>query len=681
MVSPLNFVPTQASRPEEFNPKTLIEKVREGYVESADDAYSNRAAIETKMDFFRSFQHKLRQRPRDTGFLQIDDRVEAETIPLLRATMRQEVALFTKNLPKFSLLPRGSGVLQRYQAKLAESFVNSLVTCYPAFFEAIYYGRLLAGITGLAWIKTFWDPEDRTLAPVLGGTTWEYVSRLDAFPNIRCATEKDIYRMYHRKVMPLERAIEMFPVDFEGQPIRPEDFGYNDFRHTSFLSDSQAPFSGTSRTRASTPVEIVEVWMKPSRRLPEGGFIAFTGGKLLSVPVAGGEDGSPEMLTLPDGYWPWTKIMGLNKVPGKLAADGLLHDLIPMQMTINRYASSIKEAVVNSSQNWLLAPREANIQVDDLDDMSGTVIFHDQAWKPAWEQAPGPSAAVMQALDKNTEWYNLTSTQLDAARGVTADNNAKLMAVQSELATALHGPDLTLWANTELAGLCKNTLAAFSNNATEEHYLAMLGPNQQPVFHVFDPETFHPNYQFVIVPGMEAPVSREAQEAKLLEAANAGVFEDTIAAKRARTKMKWLQVDEDTHDPKSVHTSRAEMEQVLFVMSGIAPTLLDRDDDEAHLDTHEPFSVTPEFLGMPPELQQAFLEHMQGHQMQFALKQQNFAGQQQLLGGGKQQPGPAPDRPGTETPWSGGASPGGSETSGDEFSAGEIASKQGPASA
>lgn len=680
MTSPLIYIPTEDAQPAAFDPRALISKVKEGFVEAADEAHASRQQIETKMDFFRGFQHRMRRSPQQNAFLQVDDRVEFETIPLLRATMRQEVALFTRNLPKFSLLPRGSGVLQRYQAKLAESFVNSLVTCYPAFFEAIYYGRLLAGITGLAWIKTFWDPEDRTLAPTLGGPSWEYVNRLDAFPNIRCATEKDIYRMYHRKVMPLERALELFPTDYEGKPIQPEEFGLNDYRHTSVLSDAQAPYSGTSRTRSSTPVDILEVWMKPSRRLPEGGFIAFSGNRIISVPTVGGADGSPEMLTLPEGFWPWTKILGLNKVPGKLAADGLPHDLIPMQMTINRYASSIKEAVVNSSQNWLLAPREANIQIDDMDDMSGTVILHDQAWKPSWEQAPGPSAAVMQALDKNTEWYNLTSTQLDAARGVTADNNAKLMAVQSELATALHGPDLTLWANTELAGLCKNTLATFSENATEEHYLAMLGPNQQPVFQVFDPETFHPNYQFVIVPGMEAPVSREAQEAKLLEAANYGIFEDTLAAKRARTKMKWLQVDEDMHDPKAVHTSRAEMEQVLFVMSGIAPTLLDRDDDEAHLDTHEPFSVTPEFLAMPPDLQQQFLEHMQGHQMQFALKQQNFAGQQQLLGG-KGTPGPEPDRPGTETPWSGGASPGGSETSGDEFSAGEIAAKQGPGAA
>lgn len=675
----LNYIPQPENQPASIDPRTIVEKLETGYVEAAQEAHMDRDAIQIKLDFYRSFHHRMRRHPRETGFVQVDDAVEFETVPLVRATMRQEVALFAKNLPKYSLLPRGTGVQARMQARMAEQYINGLVTCYPAFYEAIFYGRLQAAITGLSYIKTGWDEEDSTLGPLSGGPSWEYISRLDAFPNVRVAVEKDVYRMYHRKVLPMERALELFSEDWEGRRLTESDFSMGDFRYENQLSQANGVYTGRGSTKESTPVEIIEVWMKPSKRLPLGGMVAFSGRTILAMPIAM-EGGAPLSLALPDGYWPWTRVTGLNKVPGRYAADGLMHDLIPMQMTINDYFSNIKEAAVNSSQNWLLASKQSEVVADDTRNVSGTIIFYEQNFKPEWQQAPGPNQGIMAALDQLVQRYSDTSTQLDAARGVTNEANAKLVAVQTELSTALHGPDLTIWANSELAALCKNTLAAVAANATEEHYLAILGPNNQPGFTQFDPEVFHPNYQFVVIPGFEAPASREAQEAKILEAATAGLFADTPDAKRARSKMTWLQDAGDLNDPKEYHRRRVEMEQVLFVTQGIVPTLLDRDDDETHLDADETFSISPEFLAMPPELQDQYLLHMQGHQVQLQAKQSIYAGQAATLsaGAGPAKPGPEAEPAGAETPWSGGASTGGSETSGDEFSAGEIAQEQGP---
>lgn len=674
MTSPLNLVPNPENRPEDFDPTQLIEKVKDAYNEAAEEAHRDQDAIEIKMDFFRSYQHRQRRADGDRGiFVQADDRVEFETIPLIRPTLRQAVALFTKNLPKFSLLPRGSGVLQRYQARIAEHFINGLVSCYPSFFETLYFGKLMAEITGLAWVKTFWDDESEVLG-INGGPAWDYVSQLDAFPNVRAARERDIYRMYHKKVMPLERALELFQEDWQGKPLDESSFDAGDPRYSNRLDMAGITDFSRGQNRGSTPVTIAECWLKPTKKFPLGGMIAWSGNTILALPHVGGERGEPVQLSLPDHYWPWTKLVGLNKVPGRLAADGLTHDLIPMQMTINDYASNIKEASVNSSQNWLMASRMAEVSADDMDNVSGTIIYYNQGHEPQWQQAPGPNQGIMGALDYIMQRYGDVSTQLDAARGVTSESNAKLIAVQTELSTALHGPDITMWANSELASIGKNTLAAVAANANEEHYLIMLGPNQKPAFEAFNPEIFHPNYQFVVVPGMEAPASREVQEAKILEAAGQGVFEDTPAARLARSKMRWLQSEEDTNDPKAAHMARVEMEQLLFVMSGIVPTLLDRDDHDIHLAQDEPFSLSPEFLEMPPELQEAYLEHMQMHQMELMKKQQLFAQQKMTLDAGESAtPGPPPEQPGAETPFSGGASPGLDETSADVPAAAEIA--------
>jgi hypothetical protein len=677
VTSPLNFIPREENAEEVFDPSSMIEKIKEGFDESAEEAYRERASIEIKMDFFRGYQHRQRgDDGRRDSFVQADDRIEFETIPLIRPTMRQAVALFTKNLPEFSLLPRGSGVRERYQARLAESFVNGLVTCYPAFFESLYYGKLLAEITGLAWLKTYWDAES-DVTGALGGPQWDYVSRLDAFPNVRSVREKDIYRMYHKKMMPLERALEAHPTDWMGNPLDDSAFSMADARYNNYLDQSQEAWGYRGVNRGSSPVEIVECWIKPSRKFPLGGMIAFSGSTILALPYVGGEHGQPPSLSLPDGYWPWTKFLGLNKVPGRLAADGLAHDLIPMQMTINDYASNIKEASVNSSQNWLMASRMANVTADDMDNVSGTVIYYEQNHMPEWKQAPGPNQGIMGALDYIMQRYGDVSTQLDAARGVTNDSNAKLIAVQTELSTALHGPDLTIWANSELAGVAKQTLAAISANATEEHYLIMLGPNKKPAFSQFDPSVFHPNYQFVVIPGMDAPASREVKEAKILEAAAAQMFDDVPAARRARAMIPWMQGDEDTTDPKQAHLARVELEQLLFITQGVVPTLLDRDDHETHLEQDEPFSISAEFLEMAaanPELAQQYLDHMMGHQMELQKKQMIFAQQTATLsGGGSDKPGPEEEPPGAETPFSGGASPGLEETSGDTPPAAEIA--------
>jgi len=654
-----------------FDPVELLEKADRDYTEAAENAHVARVEVEIKLAFYRGQQHRLRRHPRDWEGRQPDDRVEFETINLIRPTLRQEVALFTKNLPKISCLPRGTDVVRRYQAQQAERFVNGLATCDPEFAESLYDARLLASITGGAWHKTTWDPNKFTLgAP--GAPTWEAISRLDAFPNPRAVNSRTIYRMYHQKLMPREVATELYPVDWEGKKIDPSEFDLSEARWPNFGDESQTPAMRGGRSIDTQPVRIVECWLKPSPRYPYGGFIAFTGKRIIALTLAA--DGTP---SLPDGYWPWVLVTGLNKTPGRLIPDGLAHDLIPLQMTINRYASSMKEATMLSSQNWLLASNQANIQMDDLDDMSGTVIKYEQAFEPKWVQAPGVNQGTLQALERQMAYYDQVSTQLDAARGITnGENNAKLMAVQTELGSTIHSPDLTRWANSELAVMYKNTLSCVSANATEQHYLALLGPNSAPTFKAFDPEVFHPEYAFVYVPGFDAPQSREVQEAKIMEGATAGLFEDTPAAKRARLKMRWMSDEQDQVDPKSAHLERVRQEQILLVTQGVLPTLLDRDDDETHLDEDEPFSISAEFLALPPELQQAYLEHMQLHQQQLILKQQGYASQAATLGGGASAPGDVPpgqeEQRGAETPWSGGGEQPGSETTGDEFSASEI---------
>ena len=685
------------------SPGQLLAKATRFYTEAADYAQRDRPELDLKLRFFRSIQHRIRRRRRnvDYGFdvENPDDRVAFETVPLLRATIRQAVALFLADLPRLSVVPRGSGVVARKQAQLAERLVNGMTTCYPELFESLYEAKLLAEITGGAWHKTFWDAEsfEDGASPEgvpLGAVAWEALSRLDVFRDPRAQRPRKVRYLAHRKCMPREQAAEVYKTDYIGNPIKPEDFTVLGARHPNPLSQQQSDHLGPTKNSDNELVEIIEFWIQRSRNFPHGGLIVFSGGKILAMPMVEAAPGAgtmiqiPEMeapltLAMPDDYWPWVYIRGLNKVPGKFDPDGLAQDLIPLQVTINHMMSRIREGVNLSSQNYLTASRDANIDVDNLDNIDGTVVLHDGQLPPQFIQGPGPHQGTMAALADAKESYNTVSTQLEAGRGITnGQANAKLLAVSQELGRTIHSPDIAMSMNGEIAPIFKNNLACMSANYTPDRFVRMLGPNDQPLTQLFDPAIFHPGITLVFIPGQAPPPSRELFESKIMEAATAGLFEDTPAAQRARDKIRWMKDGDDALDPKSAHTERVEMEQVLFITQGIPPTLLQADDDAIHLQHDEAFLVSAEFLSMPPELQQVYQEHVQGHQIQLATKEGMYSASAAALGGkagpsapppgGAGPAGPADGR-GAETPFDGGAKNTPDASSADVPSAGNMA--------
>ena len=670
-------------------PAKLLAKATSTYQEAADYAQRDRDELALKLRFFRSIQHRLRRRRRNTDYgpdvEQPDDRTAFETIPMIRATIRQAVALFLADLPRLSVIPRGSGIVARKQALLTERFCNGLTTCYPAFFEALYETKLMSEITGGAWFKTFWDPnsyEDGSAedGSPLGMVDWASCSRLDVFRDPRAQSPRKCRYLFHRKVMPRSQAVENYPFDFEGNPLDPGSFTKLGMKHPNPLSEAQNVVLGPAKDSDNELVEVVEFWLNRSRRFPKGALIVFTGGKLIAMPT----DEATGQFSLPDNYWPWTYVRGLNKVPGKHDPDSLLQDLIPLQVSINHMMSRIREGINISSQNYLTASRDANIDVETLDNMDGTVVFHDGQLSPQFLQGPGPHQGTMLALGDAKESYNLVSTQLEAARGITnGQANAKLLAVSQELGRTIHSPDIALWANSELGMIFRQTMHAFAANFTPERFVRLLGPNDAPMMSLFDPSIFDPDAALVFIPGNAPPPSRELQEAKVLEMATAGLFEDTPAATRARSKIAWLRDAASTPDPKPFHTERVEMEQILFLTQGIAPTLLEGDDDVIHLEHDEAFIVSAEFLSMPSELQALYHQHIQMHQIQLATKEGMFAQSQATLGGkggpaggppAASSGGPADGRgPGAESPFDGGAKQGQNASTASVPSSGEMA--------
>jgi hypothetical protein len=671
--------------------KALLGKLTYSYQEAADYAQRDRNELDLKLRFFRSIHHAPKRRRRSADYSlfeeQPDDRVAFETIPLIRPTIRQAVALFLADLPRLSIIPRGSGVVQRKQAQLAERFVNGMTTCYPQLYEALYEAKLGAEVFGGHWLKTFWDPFDFEDGATPEGTpkgnvAWLALSRLDVFRDPRAQNPRKVRYVHHRKVMPLGQALEHYPVDIFDEEMKPGDFTILGAKHPNPLSEMQSSQFSTSKTNENDLVEIIETWVQKSPKYPNGGFIMFTGGRILALPLA--EMQSPEMteesassislagalpLSLPDGYWPWTYIRGLNKVPGKFDSDGLLNDLIPLQVTINHYMSRIREGVNLSSQTFWTASREGNVNVEHMDSMDGSILMHDGMFAPSYVQGPGPHQGTMLALDKALEIFNGVSTQPEAARGLTnGQANAKLLAVQQELGRTIHSPDVSMMANGEVAQIYKQTLSCVSANYTPDRFVRMLGANDQPVVHLFDPAIFDPNIGMVFIPGQAPPQSRELQEAKIMEGMAAGLFGDDAAAMRARSKIRWLRDSDEALDPKPAHTERAEMEQVLTMPTpefpeGIPPTLLGADDDNIHLTHHEPFIISAEFLSLTPQMQQFWQDHVAGHQMQLAIKEGQYAQSASMLGGGGAGgPGgaqaggpPGSDGRGAESPQDGGS--------------------------
>lgn len=679
MSTPLDLQPIeqdQAAASVEEKPVKLNEQAVLEVKNDIDDLYNDASGLAKRREmrfteniaFFRGYQWGVPLRDGlYENFADIDPRVEAEVNNFIAGAVRTDVARAFRNPINFSVISAKDTAIGRVRARNTELLSRSLLRAGILPFEELFEARTAASIFGAAWLKVLWNPYKGRTNPLKnpafeGDVDWQYVSMMDAFPDPRATNaRRDLRYMFHRKWIPVVTCEDMWPEDVFGKPTEGRWFMKGSRSHFEVMSNQE--FSpDNSGNSGNELAEVIEFWEKPTNKYPLGRFLVYSGDVVVHI--------GP----LPYEF-PWILINGPNKAPGTIYSDGLVHHLKSIQRSINLAASKAREAVNITLNPPLLVDEDSGVTEDSFENIIGTVVrFRERA--PQWMVPPNIAGMLDEYQAHLQKVFSDVSTYSDVAGGrpPAPGTSARAIAYMAELNEGVHVPDDILFENVVIDALTL-ALQICRDNYEDGRLLKIIGEHNKIGGKAFKAQDYDFNVELVIDPFSPRSLSPAVKRAEISEFFQLQLFNDAQRpdAATARKLMSIQSEESSTLDIHHAHTRRAEDEDVAFGMIAAGdmsiqpPQVLPQDNDDVHLECHEHTSVT-EWLSWPPEVQNAFMQHVSMHEYQRAMKLGTFSTEQGMLapgkgGGGGGSSSPAggsmtnTGSPGAESPADGGHSP------------------------
>lgn len=153
------------------------------------------------------------------------------------------------------------------------------------------------------------------------------------------------------------------------------------------------------------------------------------------------------------------------------------------------------------------------------------------------------------------------------------------------------------------------------------------------------------NCNVIIDPASSVPKMKAAEQAKLMELAQLGVLnlEDPSNKKEFLDRLDILGFDGGYgRDANRAKFENDQLDQLANDPNGRRPVRLECDNDDIHIAIHEDRQKEPSFEELPPEVQQAYLMHINEHKMAKDEAQHQQMMQAAMMGmpPGPQQPNP-----------------------------------------
>ncbi len=660
--------------------RAQVERWRAEAEEMLEDAVASQrfkfAEATENMAFYRGLQFGQATR---LGFYAEDsaDGEEREVRNYIAPTVGSLAAARLRAMPNLKVTANSSDIGSITKARFQERLLRSFRYNGVHDIEEFYKAEIKRAVHGAVWLKTYWDPNrgkatrqpryaqgpNGELIPqvdAFGVQKWwhafegeivtEHYDIIDVLPDPHATRPSEVRHIFHRKLVPLDRALDRFSYDAFGRKLSVKDFDQNQGYFEVFERDAvendakhfESSLGGTkpARAQANQLARIVEFWVKPTNEFPRGGLLVYSGNTVLAA--------SP----LPY-EWPWDLLIGRNVLPASLYSDGDVVHLKDPQRAINLVASKMKEYVANCASPTMLAPNNSKVSPGDFSDIAGDVVMFDpMGGRPEWMNVPNMPAEVASTELRLREQMGDISAVSDVARGDVPPQveTGRALAYLYEFQNGVHEPDVALQHNA-LRSVAQKQLKLAHDFYAEDRLIALTGDNADWEAYHFKRADMGPVGTVVIETEDQKPNSRAIRRAEALEDYAAGAYEDTPAAKRYREVVNMPHFGSEEIDIERQHHARA-LEEQTGILHGVPPTLLEQDDDEFHLEKHQAFVLSKEFRNLPIEWQSAFLQHIAEHEMRFIESLQA----QQAMGGLQAQPntGSQPKQPGIPSPLNGG---------------------------
>ena len=603
-----------------------------------------------------------------------------ETLNYIRPFVRSAVSDMLRNLPNPEVVSAHSDPTAMSKAKAATQLANSFLRNGVIRFETLYNACLAAQIHGGSWFKVSWNPftgpSSRTLKtkeskktpgmmePVLdvfgdpvyektflGEIQVEHCNIAECLPDPTATTEEDLRYVVQLKTYPVTRLNEMFPDgDYFGKEIQWQ----TNYRANSGAEDAIAvadPYDGGAYNgsgKVNDQAELAFIFEKPCMAYPNGRQIVLHHEVLLHVD------------RLPDFQFPYILLKGQNLVESSLYSDGIVKDLIGPQRSINRAASKQREMLDRVVNPWLLEPRGAELKMDELADIPGSIVTYNYGFQPKYIDHPPIDPSTFRYQDNLITVMKDISTYSDVSRGDVPQNvsSGRALAYLAEFERGVHAPDVQIFKEA-VTKIMKHCLLIAKERYTDGRMIQMLGPNNEWHTKIFRSEEFDFDHELVIEPYSGAPNSRAMRYSEALEAMQVGGLSDSPDAERFRRIVGWDYQGRSTNDVDEQHRSVAQSENAQFKVdpfSGIR--VAQEDNHDIHIDEHNKFRISHEFRNLPAQIRQMLDNHVAEHENYRSQQLQAFSQEQSLLlnqSQGADGGAPPPADPGLASPRDGGA--------------------------
>lgn len=404
--------------------------------------------------------------------------------------------------------------------------------------------------------------------------------------------------------------------------------------------------TGTSETMVDNAAVVKEYYEKPSEAHQKGRLIVVANGVVLYAgesPYQG-----PDL-----GDWHPYSECRWEIVPGRFWGKSPLDDGAEIQKIVN----SIDAAIILTRKTMAipqkLIPIGKGIEPGRWTGRPGQEVFYRDdgtGSKPETIPATGVDQTVFVEREKRVEDFKQITGAIDILKGdrppgVTA---ASALSMLYEVGTGKLFPILDRWKKYVESDQ-KKQLKLVSKHYREPRadFIRLLQSKNKELsveeINKFIGEDLHDNCNVIIEAGSHIPKLQAAEQALLLEVAQTGALNLELPANRSEFvhRLGIVGFDNDI----GPDTKRAEWENDLLdnliKTPENHPVVLMVDNHAVHKECHAKRMKEPSFMQLPPEVQQAYMQHYMEHEQMIAQEQQMQMLQSAMTG---QPPQPGQDQ-------------------------------------
>jgi len=536
----------------------------------------------------------IRHIPRQAGFEHAPRPVQNKIMHFVL----QNHSSALKDRPTADVQPATDDPMDVSDAAVSLAYLRWLFDAQNVDYDArLSEATLWSMVAGEGYLKSTFNPRTglgEVVAP----------SPFTVYPDPYATTFKDCRYVFHSQFMDVEQVYDIY-----GKEVKPNQVEKADIIKAQLMREmGQAPvLSGAT---------VNELWMKPSRRYPEGVFVVWTGNDSLI---------EPDKLPYEHKHLPFVQIGSVPR-PGTPHYSSPVKYLRAPQMELNKYhAQRITVRENFSNPKWWI---DSALELEQDPDNSPNQILRGNSQggtlKPELlmpTSMPGGDEGgfIVEEMMHTAGLHEVSQAQVPG-RVESSKAIALLRESDDDRLAELHRTIKS--ATTEMAW---QQLELARQYVKTEIIVATYSKDGIPEVKKFKGEHAKPGQRVRVTMGTGLARSRAAKEEQVYRMVELGIISDP------QVVAELLDVPVGTISPSKAADIRLARNENLTIAAGDAVKPNSWDDHAIHLREHNNYRKTQDYLMADDEVKQKFEYHCQTHEDLELEMLQKAAAKQQLL--------------------------------------------------